>query len=314
MSSLDIVIVNWNSGTQLTDCLDSILKVNLTKIEIKRVVVVDNASSDNSVDSLFFPGLPLYIIRNEENRGFAVACNQGAKGSHSDYLLFLNPDTQLFIDSMQKSVEFMEQPKNIKVGVCGLKLVDKNGNPVTSCANFPTPMVFLGKATGLSKVFPKVFPKHFLTHDDLKVSREVDQVIGAFFLVRRKVFGELDGFDERFFVYFEEVDFSLRAKLAGYSSYYLSDACVYHKGGGTSENIKSTRLFYSLRSRIQYGFKHFSTSERVFLLVITVVLEFVIRCLFSLLKFSLSQLIETLGGYRKLSVYLIKEASHDDCR
>jgi len=307
MSSLDIVIVNWNSGSLLSDCLNSILKVSLNKIELKRVVVVDNDSSDSSVNSLFFPSLPLHIIQNSENRGFATACNQGAENSNSDYLLFLNPDTQLFIDSLQKSIEFMDQPENVKIGICGVKLVDESGNFVTSCANFPTPMVFFGKITGFYKIFQKTFPRHFMTLDDLKMSREVDQVIGAFFLVRRKVFEELCRFDERFFVYFEEVDFSLRTKLAGYSSYYLSDVYVYHKGGGTSENIKSTRLFYSLRSRIQYGFKHFSKSERVFLLFVTVILEPIIRCLFAIVKFSLPQLIETLGGYNKLLIYLIKE-------
>ena len=97
-------------------------------------------------------------------------------------------------------------------------------------------------------------------------SREVDQVMGAFFLVRQKLFEEWGGFDERFFVYLEDVDFSSRARRVGWRSFYMAGVKAYHKGGGTSEQIKSTRLFYSLRSRILYSYKHFSCASATALL------------------------------------------------
>lgn len=108
--------------------------------------------------------------------------------------------------------------------------------------------------------FPRKFPSHFMQDFDHCSSREVDHVIGAFFLVRRSVFEQLKGFDERYFVYLEDLDFSLRARKAGWKTYYLADATAYHKGGGTSEQVKAHRLFYSLRSRMIYGFRHFNLS------------------------------------------------------
>ena len=96
--SLDIVIVNWNAGDQLQRCLATI-PANPDGYALSRVVVVDNASTDQSLAGLNMPGLPLKVIRNAENRGFGAACNQGAVDSHADYLLFLNPDTLLERDS-----------------------------------------------------------------------------------------------------------------------------------------------------------------------------------------------------------------------
>jgi len=136
-------------------------------------------------------------------------------------------------------------------------------------------------------------------------SSTVDQVIGAFFLVRRSLYDLIGGFDERCFVYFEEVDFALRAKRKGYSSYYLSDVKLYHKGGGSSEKVKGKRLFYSLRSRIQYGFKHFSLLEALALLVLTLTLELVARIAQAIFSLSKSRFNETIRGYSQLIVYLL---------
>jgi len=133
----------------------------------------------------------------------------------------------------------------------------------------------------------------------------VELIIGAFFLVRGELFRNLKGFDERFFVYFEEVDFSLRAKRLGYSSYLLTEASAYHKGGGCSGSTKVTRLFYSLRSRLQYGDKHFSSVDKLALFVITIFLEFGSRTFAALLTRRSSQLKETISGYRKLFENLI---------
>src|SRR4051794_36691693 len=97
---LDIVIVNWNTGLQLAACIDSIALANRGSVRLNRVVIVDNASTDGSIENVTCSSLPLTIIRNGENRGFAKACNQGAKGSVADFLLFLNPDTVLTADSL----------------------------------------------------------------------------------------------------------------------------------------------------------------------------------------------------------------------
>lgn len=305
--SLDIVIVNWNAGGQLRDCLESIVSVNKKGFELTRVVVVDNASRDGSANGLNDLELPLTVIRNTENRGFAAACNQGAEGSMADYLLFLNPDTRLFSDSLSKPIDFMQRPGHEHIGICGVKVLNESRSMTTSCARFPTLRVMLGQMTRLYWLFPKLLPRHFLTEHECMHSMKVDQVIGAYFLVRRSVFEALHRFDERFFVYFEEVDFSFRAKQKGLASYYLSDVSILHKGGGTTERIKATRLFFLLRSRLIYGFKNYPGSQAIALVLLTFSIELMARIIRSAMNLSLSQFMETVGGYERLASYWVRK-------
>jgi hypothetical protein len=303
--SLDIIVVNWNTGTLLRDCLESISQARTAAFRLERVIVVDNNSADGSADGL--EGLveqPISVFHNDANRGFAAGCNQGAAGTQADYLLFLNPDTRVFPDSLWRPLEFLEQAENDKVGICGVRHVDDSGIFSTSCARFPTLKIFFGQMTGLSRIFPKWFPPHLMPESECLESREVDQIIGAFFLVRRTLFETLGGFDPRFFVYFEEVDFSLRALQAGSRSYYLAATSVYHKGGGSSQQAKAARLFYSLRSRLLYGFKHFSFLDAFALALLTLTIEMAARLLAALGSLSLSKLVETVQGYSALFVCL----------
>jgi N-acetylglucosaminyl-diphospho-decaprenol L-rhamnosyltransferase len=306
--SLDIIIVNWNTGKHLRDCLSSVRSADKLNFDLAHVVVVDNASSDSSADGLMDIDLPLTLIRNAENRGFAAACNQGARGSTAEFLLFLNPDTCLYKDSLFAPVHFMQKPENGRTGICGLHLIDDFEVSTGSCARFPTLKTFFGKMTGLTAVFPSVFPCHLMTASECQNNREVDQVIGAFFLVRRSLYDSLNGFDERFFMYFEEVDFALRARRKGFSSYYLADTLLYHKGAGSSGTIKAKRLFYSLRSRIQYGFKNYSFFEAVTLLVSTLTVEFAARILSAAFSLSRAKLSETVLGYSQLIASFIGQS------
>src|SRR2546422_6121032 len=251
VTSIDIVIVNWNAGPQLAHCLESIVAAGRNGIHIRRIVVVDNGSFDDSLPTREIAGLAPIMIRNERNRGFARACNQGAANSSADYLLFLNPDTSLLNNSLAEPVAFMERGENRRIGILGIQLLDTDGRIAPTCARFPTPVRFFATMLGLDRALPGVFPPHFMVEWDHKQSREVDQVIGAFFLVRRSVFEDLGGFDERFFVYFEEVDLSLRARALGWPTFYLSTVQAYHHGSGRMrKQEQATRLFYSLRSRI----------------------------------------------------------------
>ena len=110
----------------------------------------------------------------------------------------------------------MQAPEQQDVGICGVRLVDDDGRPTTSAARFPSLRSLFGDATALSRVLPSLFPPHLLSASECDTTRDVDQVIGAFFLIRRHVFEALGGFDERFFVYYEEVDLSLRARQRGH--------------------------------------------------------------------------------------------------
>lgn len=305
--TLSIVIVNWNAGDQLCACIASIAQASSGLSRSCEVIVVDNASTDDSMRGIDQCGVSVRLIANTINRGFAAACNQGAREAHGDYLLFLNPDTRLFADSLTRPLEFLEHPGNAAIGICGIRLVDESGNTSTCAARFPSLRVLAGVILGLATPFPRMFPPHLMTPRELNESRVVDQVIGAFFLIRRDVFDRCDGFDERFFVYFEEVDLSLRAKHLGYASYFLSDVSAFHKGGGCSDQVKAARLFYSLRSRVQYAKKHYSAAE-LFGLALLMAIEFPLRLGRSVVRMSRDDLGNTLLAYRQLARHFLRGA------
>lgn len=194
----------------------------------------------------------------------------------------------------------MEKEWNRSVGICGIQLVDDTGKVARTCSRFPSLGRLIAQAFGLDKFpFLKNTGMHMRDWDHLR-SMTVDQIMGAFFMVRRDLFESLDGFDERFFVYFEEVDFSYRAVKKGFKSVYLSDTRAYHAGGGTSRQVKALRLFYSLRSRLHYGFKHFSAIQAWLLLGVTILVEPVSRTIFCALRQDWAGIKNTIRGYRML--------------
>ncbi len=295
--SLEIVIVNWNAGAQLAACIGSIPGAATAPVHLRRVCVVDNASTDGSADDLRDFDLPLEILRNRENRGFSAACNQGGLESRADYLLFLNPDTRLEADSLRRPLAFLEGAEGDGVGVCGIRLADTDGEVLRSCARFPSPVTFFHRMTGLDLLAPRRFPGLLMREWDHRTTLEVDHVSGAFYLIRRQLFEQLGGFDERFFVYLEDLDLSVRVHASGWRTVFLADAKAYHRGGGTSEQVKARRLFYSLRSQILYAWKHFNAPSAVVVTLGTLMLEPVARLIRSLIRLSARQAVETAEGY-----------------
>jgi len=298
--TLDIVIVNWNSGDQLRRCLESFESASNDRVALNRVVVVDNASSDRSTEGLGRIPIPLTIIRNHTNRGFAAACNQGAAESTSDYLLFLNPDTRLMADSLGGPIGFMEDPAHATVGICGIQLINDSGGISPTCNRFPTPGRLIAMTFGLQHLFPKRFPRLQMVDWDHCQTRAVDQVMGAFFLIRGSLFRQLSGFDERFFVYWEEVDLSLRAKNLGAFSYFLSDYHAYHRGQGTIKGVFPVAFFYLLRSRTLYSFKHFGWLWGLTLLLMTLFVEPFSRSIETAVRASKKDALEVLRAYSYL--------------
>ncbi len=270
-----IVIVNWNSGEQLKSCLNSMINLVEKNYQIKKVVIVDNASKDSSVnfDRTHYP-FPCELIQNKKNMGFAYACNQGSKqcgvkfkddrkmakvdlinNSYEDieYLLFLNPDTMLKLDTLYKLSQYLLRKPN-DIGIVGIQLFDEFQRISKTCSHFPNKVRRLCKVLGVTKLIPST--DIVMNEWDHKTSRQVDQVMGAFFVISKQLFEYLNGFDEQFFVYYEEVDLSKRAKDIGYHSYFFSGAQAFHKGGGTSEQVLDKRLFYILNSYLKYEKKH----------------------------------------------------------
>lgn len=298
---LSIIIVNWNAGSQLAEVVSSIEKYHHGLVS--SVIIVDNASIDNSltqVEALNNLPFQLLIVRNTDNRGFGAACNQGVLLAKSEFILFLNPDTRLFENSLSVPLAYFQEPENQSVGIVGIQLLDEQNCISRSCARFPTLGIFATQAFGLNRLRGLRHLNMHMTdwaHDE---TRTVDHVIGAYYLLRRSFFNSLGGFDERFFVYLEDLDFSLRARQAGYSCVYLADAQAFHAGGGTSRQVKARRLFYSLRSRLIYGFKHFSPTKAWGVLLITLALEPGSRLALALQKGSWRDAFHTLQAYALL--------------
>jgi GT2 family glycosyltransferase len=305
-SQICIITVNWNAGSQLEKLVSSIEQHHHGLVS--SVVIVDNASTDDSLDrveglqGLFLKPL---IVRNSENCGFGKACNMGARFATGGYLLFLNPDAELYADTLPKALNYMQDPANAKVGICGVQLLDGSGGVSRSCARFPTALGLVSHAIGLDRIQPRL--GHFMAEWDHGQTRIVDHVIGAFFLVRRELFDALQGFDERFFVYLEDLDFSYRANQAGWGSAYIVETQAFHSGGGTSNQVKARRLFYVLRSRLLYAAKHFSRGGFAAVTFATLVLEPLSRSLLAILRRSWTVLKETWAAYRLLWQWLLRD-------
>jgi N-acetylglucosaminyl-diphospho-decaprenol L-rhamnosyltransferase len=267
---VSIVIVNFNSKNFLKNCINHLIKNNINFIN--KIIIVDNASTDNSLKII--PNKLVKIIKQKKNIGFAKACNIGAKYCKGKYILFLNPDTRVYKNGIKKSLQFMENSQNYKVAIMGAQML-YNKKISISCSYFPNFFRFFSKAMGLDFIFKKtaLFMKGF----DHQTSRFVDQVIGAFFLVRKKIFFKLNGFDERFFLFFEEVDFSLRVYNLGYKSFYNTNVKCFHHGGISTGQFQIGRDFNYHKHKIIYSSKNFNFFITSILILITFTLELTAR-------------------------------------
>ena len=292
MPRLDIVIVNWNSGGLLRRCVASIGHLSCANYTLDRVTVVDNASSDDSAGAL---GANVELVRNTNNPGFGRASNQGARLGTAELLLFLNPDITLEPDSLTTAVSRLNDDPTIHA--VGIRLLDDVGAAHRSCCRIPTVRMLLAHSLGLDRL-PALartgYTMREWAHDD---TRFVDHVIGAFYLVRRDVFVSLGGFDERFFVYLEDLDLSMRIKGAGGRCLYLAESTAHHVGGGTTRAIKARRLFYSLRSRLQYTAKHHGWIGLTLVGASTLIVEPIVRLVAALLQRSWADVKAIAGAY-----------------
>ena len=299
---VDIVIVNWNSGIWLAKCLQSLYRFGHQTIS--SITVVDNGSTDGSEKQEIL-GLPINLLQTNANLGFGRACNIGVHGGQAPYILFLNPDAALFEGTLQTAVAFMEDSNNASIGVCGVRLTEENGNTQRHSARFPTFSRMIADCFGISHIFSGGALHN--TEFDHLTSRDVDHVIGAFYLIRRPLFEQLGGFDSRFFVYLEDLDLSLRVHQAGYRVHYFADAVGFHKGGGTSDQVKAQRLYYSMDSRLFYAFKHFSLPAAVGITLATLIIEPLPRIARALIRFSGIEVNNTLRAFAWLWKGLLED-------
>ncbi len=273
---LSVVIVSYNVKFFLEQCLSSLRKAVEGSADLRgqtEVWVVDNASTDGSPEFL----IPLYpdfhFIQNKENTGFAKANNQAIPFCSGEFILFLNPDTILAEDSLYSTVSFLRNMPD--AGALGVKMVNGTGLFLKeSKRGFPGPAASFFRMTGLSGLFPrsKIFASYYQGHLDPAKTNTVDILSGAFMMVRKNVLERTGGFDERFFMYAEDIDLSWRIREAGFQNYYFADTTIIHfKGESTPRNLRYLKLFYS--AMILFMKKHFKgpgSSIRLFLLMIAV--------------------------------------------
>ena len=262
MRSIGVVIVNWNTGGKLTACVDSVFSSEQRGWTLDRVVVLDNASDDDSFSRLESQctEAKLELVQNHRNLGFAVACNEGARRCTADILLFLNPDTALTRNAISIAVGDMGKSLGSKNGgvisVVGIRILNERSETMRTCSRFPSIGNYLLHLSGLDQLRCLRRWGRDMTEWDHKESRIVDQVMGAFFMVNRTQFMTLGGFDERFFVYYEEVDYCQRARKMGGIAYFDAAGTVLHHGGVSAAASSGMSLYYSWTSQVLYFQKH----------------------------------------------------------
>lgn len=296
---IDIVIVNWNSGQLLKNCIDSIIN-NTDVTLINNIFIIDNFSSDKSLEEMVSHN-KVQIIRNPRNLGFAAACNQGFKRCTASYILLLNPDTRIMQYTLSESVNFMNREPH--VDIMGCQLLHENDKIAISCSRFPTPLHFLFDALGLSLLFPRIFTPALIMSDwNHKSSRYVDQVMGAFMFIRKETLDKIGLFDERFFVYYEELDFCRRLYLKGGKTFFNSEIQVYHIGKGTTSTVTDFRLYLNLESRMKYAKKYFTLMGLILTYFATFFIEPFSRTIYSFLRGHFKEIPNTWKGYWMLLI------------
>ncbi len=249
---LSIVIVSWNVRDKLKKNLE---KIFASKLNCNfEVFVVDNASKDKTAEMVksFFPQVKL--IENQENLGFAKANNQALKEAKGKYLLLLNPDMQVKEDTLKNMLDWIKE-KN-KVGIAGCKLINEEGCLVPQVRNFPTFWNQLAIVLKIAHIFPWVLNKYIPKDFNYNQESEVDSIRGSFFLISRGLYKEVGGLDERYFIWFEEVDYCRQAKKSGWKvRYYPGAKCVDSVGSSFRQVPVSTKQKYFQDSMLKYFYK-----------------------------------------------------------
>jgi GT2 family glycosyltransferase/lipopolysaccharide/colanic/teichoic acid biosynthesis glycosyltransferase len=238
-----IVIVSYNTRKLIRRCLESLqARPSRTPLE---VVVVDNASRDGSVEMLQAEFPHVRVVANRRNLGYSAAVNIGLESTASDYVLILNPDIVVAEGAVDRLVEFMDATPD--AGIAAAKLLNTDGTLQYSCRGFYTPMTLLMRRTPLGKLRPnsRTIRRHLMLDYDHATPRAVDWVIGACMMVRRAAADSVGGMDERFFLYFEDVDWCFRMSRQGWKVWYLPQAEMVHEHRRESARPRLSRSFWA---------------------------------------------------------------------
>ena len=235
LTQISVIIVSFNASHFLQVCLESV-RSSLKGLE-GEVIVVDNASRDRSVEMIRQRFPEVELIENSENSGFSKAVNQGVGRARGDYVLILNPDSILPEDGLSEILIYAG--KQERLGAVGCRFIDGTGTVLPECKrNFPGIRSAVFKLLGLNRGY-------YAHHLGDREMGEVEVLSGAFMLMRRELFSEMNGFDERFFMFGEDIDLSYRIHEAGYRNrYYGKMSMIHFKGESTPKDATYLKNFY----------------------------------------------------------------------
>lgn len=261
MARVSVILVSYNASEQLAGALGSLAALPEVQSDpnFAQVIVSDNGSSDDSVARAEAVYPAAEVIENNANLGFAKACNIGARHASAPLLFFLNPDARAHPGVLGEAVAYFDGHPD--VAMAGAKLLNEDGTRAESCGEFDTwwQSFLRSSAWGELPFFRRQANGYELRQWDYSNERDVDLVVGAAMFIRADVFKRLGGFDERFFLYHEEIDFAHRLRDRGLRVVFLPQCVVTHageQGGSQATWGKSGVLGWRQRSRRLYWIKH----------------------------------------------------------
>lgn len=288
MSSFGIVVISYNSADVIGECLDA-----CSQGSAAAVVVVDNASEDDTIAEVRRRP-KVQLIANRFNYGFAAAANQGIAALDTSAVLILNPDAVPGTGLETLASAAVADP----IGAVGGRLVDAAGSTQAgfNIRAFPSPTILVFEALGINRLWPRnPVNRRYRVTPPIDRQTEVDQPAGAFLMVNKSAWAAIGGFDDRFYpIWFEDVDFCLRLRLAGYRNAYLPSITARHRGGNSANKLAwETRQLFWYGSLLSYAAKHFPCSGR-FAVSAAVVIGFLPR---------VAARVLSTGGLGVVSVY-----------
>ncbi|MDO8667790.1 MAG: glycosyltransferase family 2 protein [bacterium] len=249
---LSIVIVSWNVKNLVRENLNAII-ANSRGIEYE-IFVVDNDSKDDTAQMIkteFASRNEIKLIANNYNAGFSKANNQAIKLSRGRYVLLLNPDMRVMPGTLEKMIKWLDEHKQAGVGGC--HLIKESGETVPQIRHFPGALNQLAIVLKLPHLFPSVLDGYLQKDFDYEKDSAVESIRGSFFMIRREVLEKVGWLDERYFIWFEEVDYCRRVRVAGWEIMYAADIkCVDYVGRSFSQVKRDKTQEYFRDSMLKY--------------------------------------------------------------
>lgn len=255
---LSIIIVTWNSESEIMNCLNSI-KDNSGRLNIE-IIVVDNNSHDGTrsliKEYVSANNILTVLIENDRNLGFTKACNQGIKVSSGKNVLFLNPDTQIFENGIRKLYSRLESDP--EAGAVAPQLLNPDKSIQYSCRTFPEYIDMFCELTLMSRIFPKskTFSRWKMKYFDHNTERNVDQPMAAALMVKRRLLNDINNFDERFNMFFNDVDLCKSIYENGYKIIFFPESKFFHEKGKSIYKVRSEMIRIWNEDCLKYFKKH----------------------------------------------------------